>query len=251
MSETSTQENIKEEEKKEVVPVQETVQETEQEDPAEKNWKALREKKKEEKRLREEQERKIAEQQEMIKAMEKLLTQQPTQQQPQAQKQSNGVDIHDEEWITGKQFKAMQEQERKAREEEKKRYEEQQKQRETQARQSELHSRIQRDIPDYQTVLSEDNLAYLETYAPQEAEIIKHISDPYYQTLEAYRKVKQHVPQLSDLDKAKMERAKETPQSPSQVSGGYGQSTNRVNPRRVSEQQRMEMWREMRNAAKG
>lgn len=256
MENTSTTENTETEEKKEVIaeqPAVEKKEEGQEEDPTERNWKAVREKRKKDKEETERLEKANREQAAMIEAMTKAMerSSQPQQQTPTHQQATTPNQIHDTEWITGKQYKEMQAADKAERDKEKADNEKERKKIEADRAQSDLMARLHKDIPDFLEVLTDENIEYLKTYNPREAETIKHINDPYYQTVDAYNKIKQLVPQMTDLDKKKMARAENTPNSISQQSGGYGVTQPNTSTRRLSDQQKKDMWREMKAAARG
>jgi hypothetical protein len=236
------QDNKEPQENKQQTQEPQTQENEPQDDPVEKNWKAVREKQKEEERKRQEHERKIAEQQEMIKALEKVInTQGNAQGQTQPQTNSNGVEIHPNEWVTGEQLEKIREQDRKQ-------YDEIRKKEEAYRQQMEMQQKLNNNYPDYKDVLNQDNLAYLEYHEPEIAASIQQIQDPYLQVAAAYKNVKAFVPQMHERDKAKMERTQNAPGSLSdpRLNNHTNQNaTMQPNSKRLSKQRQQELWKEM------
>lgn len=237
LNQETTTEDVKDQEVKQDVAdtPKEPEQTKEPEDEAEKNWRAVREKRKEDEIIRKEQTKKIEEQQEMLKAMEALLSKQNQPAQPQ--NQSEEEEIHPEEWVTGEKLQKILEKDRKERD----KLRQQEEQRQTQ-------QRIKSSFPDMDQVLSQDNLAYLEYHEPEIAAGIAQIQDPYLQVANAYKTVKRLVPQVTDQDRKKMERTQNTPGSLSdpRVTSGSAQGTQgNYRPNKLSQQQKSELYKDM------
>jgi len=231
--ETTTEDLKDQEVKPEQEKPHEPAQTEQPEDETEKNWRAVREKRKEDERLRKEQAKKIEEQQEMLKAMEALLNKQNAP-QPQT---SDELKIHPQEWVTGEQLEKIIEKDRKEREEMRK-----------QEEQRQMQQRIRSSFPDMDDVLSQDNLAYLEYHEPEIAAGIAQIQDPYLQVANAYKTVKRLVPQMTDQDRKKMERTQNAPSSLSdpKVSGNTGNTAQgNYRSNRMTPQRKRELYEEM------
>jgi len=246
MSDTN---EIKEEDKTEEIQNQEPEAkiDVKEEDVVEKNWRAVREKQKERERLEKEQQRKIEERDQMIAALQEALkSNQPQQSQaPQSTPQTNssGYDIDDKDWITGKQLKEFLEKDKKKKEEENRKQEQERMQQES------LKQMAAR-YPDYQEVLSKENLAYLEYHEPEIAAGIQNISDPYLSLANAYKSVKKFVPPMTQADKEKIERNQQMPKSPSQTGVGVNPHGEGYSGGRLSKDRKAELYAEARRYAR-
>lgn len=239
---------LKQEDKTKEIQNQEPEAKTEpkEEDVVEKNWRAVREKQKERDRLDKEQQRKIEERDQMIAALQEALkSNQPPQptSQPSQQNESTGYDIHDQEWITGKQLKEFLEKDKKKKEEEDRK-------REQERVQQESLKQMAARYPDYQEVLTKENLAYLEYHEPEIAAGIQNIQDPYLSLANAYKSVKKFVPPMTQADKEKIERNQQMPRSPSQTGVGVNPQGETYQGGRLSRDRKAELYAEARRYAR-
>lgn len=114
----------------------------------------------------------------------------------------------------------------------------------------EFPQRLVSTYPDFNQVCNTNNLDYLEYHFPEVAEAFKHVPDGYNKWQAVYKAVKRFVPTI-DLKKeqSKMNNNLLKPQSISSAS--VSPEGSQLAPHKLTEQRRQENWARMQKQLKG
>ncbi len=230
-NQTSPQENI-------------TVSTPDNEDVAERNWKAFREARKKERAEKEAIERRLAEQ--AARAAEKEAEAAALKAAMEAafnKSSGNHMSYPDEETDDERIEKRVHAilAAREA-EEEKKRA-----QREAQ----EYPQRLQSTYNDFSEVVNTENLDYLEYHYPEVAGPLKRLNDGYEKWSDIYRAVKKFVPNHASSKKDAV-RAEQNSNKPKSISSpGLSQTQAGLGPTHLTDEKKAANWQRMQRALKG
>lgn len=235
----------KEPEVKEVVQEQNNtaVDNQQEENPQERNWRAFREQRELERKQREEEkkQREAAEKLAMQKAQEaealKAALEAAVSKPVYPYQQQLEEDISDDDRIQKKIEAALSARERQL--------EDQRRQRE----QQEMPTKLVQTFPDFEKVCTVENLDYIEYHYPEVASAFKHVPEGFDKWASIYKAVKRFVPNPeSKRDQVKAERNLTKPQS---MAAPGVTSTGDNPPYQLDEKKRADNWARMQRVMKG
>lgn len=220
--------------------VVETPQTDTQEDP---NWKAFREARKRDRLEREAAERKAKEKEAealaLKAALEAALDKRPAPQQQQYYQDSFQPEESEDERIEKKVLAAI-----AAKEAE---FNRQREQRE----QQEYPQRLNQQYPDFNEVVTQENLDYLEYHYPEIARAFQRVQNDYTKWEDIYRATKRLVPNSATAKKDAV-RAEQNIMRPKSMSSiGASQTTDATPQHRLSDDRKAANWERMQRTLKG
>lgn len=115
--------------------------------------------------------------------------------------------------------------------------------------QEELPQRVKQEMPDFDQVVSKENVEYLKAHKPHLAQVLATTQDPYAQAKAAYDAVKAFCPSAQvQQDK---QRAERNAQKPGSLDQAGPPRTGETDPYRLSSTTKAQLWKEMQDAARG
>ncbi len=212
------------------------------ETPEDPNWKAFREARKKDRADREAAERKAAEKEAEVAAlkaaMEAAFTKSPPVQQQQYGYDQQQAESEDER-IEKKVRAAI-----AAREAESEKLR-------AQREMQEYPNRLQRDFPDFQNVISQENRDYLDYHYPEISRPLSRLPDGYDKWHDIYHAIKKFIPNNSSVRKDSA-RADSNFNKPKSISStGLTQSQETSSSNILSEERKAANWARMQKARKG
>lgn len=229
----SIQEPIKEQVQNEQQPTTQQIQPEQVED---KNWAAIREQRKADRKAREEADKRAADkaaEAEALRAALEAITNKPSPQYRQEEREET------EDEVLNRRVDAI----IKQREAEYMRKNEEREK-------AEFPTRLRQALPDFDKVCDAENLDYLEYHHPELIEPFKHMPEGYKKWEALYKVTKKLVPNLDRKDDQK--RMEKNLMKPGSISStGTTQGVGIAPPARLTEEKRMENWRRMQRDIKG
>lgn len=209
------------------------------------NWKAAREKLESLEKEREQ----LRQQAEMERYKRELLEQQYSQYKPLtqvAQEEDPFADLSPDDWTTRSQVEKLAE--RKAMDAAKRYIDEEFKKR----AEAEIPQRLQSRYPDFEQVVSKENVEYLRSTKPEIAAALSAIGDKYGKAVAAYEYIKMLMPQGMNLSQEK-EIAEKNLKKPGNLSsvGSEALSQAKAMERGLTPDRKKALFKEMQSAIKG
>lgn len=212
-------------------------QEQQQESPQDINWKRFREQRKKEREELEKERKRREEQEAQAKALQKALEEyaNKSQKQQQPQRSSGWVSDEDEDKRIERKLQEWEEKRRKEREEEEKR---------------QLPQYLRQAHTDFDQVVNQDNIDYLEYHYPEVVKAFYHMPDSYEKWDSLYKSIKRFLPsgREKQINQEKAQQNLNKPQSPNVE--GMTQTPDTV-PQYLDEERRKNNWERMRRIMKG
>ncbi len=209
-------------------------------DDQEKNWKALRDK---QEQLQREYDRERAKREEY----EKMLLQQVSRQPQQQEEVDEFASVSDDDWLTKKQSqKLAQKMAEKAIQDALA------KERQRMAEEN-LPLRLKTQYPDFDAVVSEDNVKQLRALEPDVALALSQIGDKYGQAVAAYKYIKAFIPKAAEQTdyKERVQKNAQKPGSLNSVAGTSALSQAQGFEKGLTNDLKKQLYAEMVKAAKG
>jgi hypothetical protein len=204
-----------------------------QENPQERNWKLFREQREKERREKLEAERLAAQkakEAEALKAALEAVVNKPSSQTYQEE-------ISDEDKLK-KTVAEILAKERQKEEEERKLREQQQ-----------LPQRIKENYPDFESVCTNENMDYLQYHYPEVASAFKYAPDNYETWSSVYKAIKRFVPNVDG--KKEQAKAQNNLTKPQSIAKPGATPTGDSAPQFLDEKRRAENWKRMQKTMKG
>lgn len=191
-------------------------------------------------------ERKVQEYEQVINSIQGQMQAQ-SQQEQKAQQLREEIDeleqIANDEWLTKEQSMKLADKRAKLAVEQALEAER------TRRAQEELPNRVKQEMPDFDQVVSKENVEYLKAHKPHLAQVLATTQDPYAQAKAAYDAVKAFCPSAQvTQDK---QRAERNAQKPGSLDQAGPPRTGETDPYRMSSTTKAQLWKEMQDAARG
>ena len=120
-----------------------------------------------------------------------------------------------------------------------------------QREQQEYPQRLQQTYPDFNSIVSTDNLDYLEYHYPEITGPLKRLPDDYHKWADIYRAVKKFVPNSSTAKKESAKADANFAKPKSMSSTGITQSGEAMSNARLTDEKRAANWERMQRTLKG
>ena len=214
-----------------------SVENQQEENPQERNWRAFREQREKERKQREAAEHlalQKAQEAEALKAALEAFVNKPGHPTEQGAAQQ---DLSEDERLQKKIESFLADKERKM--------EEQRRQRE----QQELPQRLVQTFPDFENVCTTENLDYIEYHYPEITSAFKHMPDGFDKWSSIYKAVKRFIP--NPESKKDQLRAEKNLTKPQAMAAPGATSTGDAPPHQLDERKRADNWKRMQRVMKG
>lgn len=218
--------------------IEEGLTEETKETSQEKNWKAIRDK-------QERLEREYEKERQKREEYEQLLYKQLTKPKEELKEDDEIESIADDDWLTKKQSQKLAQ--KLATEAVKKALEEDRRQRSEQ----ELPYRLKNQYPDFENVVTEDNVKQLRAQEPELAQALSQIHDKQAQAIAAYKYIKSFIPKAAEQTDYK-ERVEKNSKKPGSLSAVGSSSLSQATgfEKGLTPELRKQLWQEMNECSK-